>query len=436
MKRMGGHTAEPRRPPRDRKPLREILRDRSGAAAVIVGLAMPVLAGMGLLGVDAAVWYSERRNLQTAVDAAALAGALHHAYGYGVSSVTAIATRDAIRNGFDPTNGAISVNRPPSSGPGAGDPAAVEVVLTENLPLFYSKVLGENSATVTVRATASTVIEDEFCILALDPTLDSAVNVAGNAMVTMSCGIAVNSNSALALDIAGSVELTASTASITGQMHVDGSPSITFSEPPKSGQPPVADPYTHLDVPAFAGCDHTNAVVQNAETLTPGVYCGGLRANAGAVVDLEPGVYILAGGEFHINGGATVRGTDVTFLLTDDTSGDFTTVNIAGGANMELSAPASGNWAGILFYQDRDAPSYQGSNVVTNTFTGGADMSLEGAVYFPSQAIEFTGNANVGSQCLQLVGKQVIMTGASELANNCAASGTEDIGVARVKLLR
>ncbi|MFA7429943.1 MAG: pilus assembly protein TadG-related protein [Rhodospirillaceae bacterium] len=415
---------------------KRILRDQAGATAVIVGLTLPIVAGMGMLGVDASVWYSERRELQTAVDAAALAGALHKAYGYGVSTVTAIASRDAQRNGFNPGNGTITVNNPPANGPGAGDATAVEVILVENLPMFYARLLGDRVATVTVRATAGTTLDDEFCILGLDPAMASAVNVQGNASVSMSCGIAVNSTSDKALAIAGSVDITASSASISGNMYLNGNPTVNFTEPPRTGQPPVVDPYADLEVPPFGACTATNTTAKNTVTLSPGVYCGGLKANAGANITLDPGVYIMAGGSFDIAGGASLRGDDVTIILTDDAGGNYTTVKINGGADMELNAPASGDWSGILFYQDRNAPSFQGAKIITNTFTGGADMVLNGAVYFPSQAIEYTGNATVASDCLQLIGRQVIMTGNSQLANNCATYGTETLGVARVRLLR
>lgn len=419
-----------------RRPTRSLLRDTKGATAVIVGLTMPVMVSMGMLGVDAAVWYSERRDLQTAADAAAMAGALHIAYGQGVSTVNAIATRDAARNGFDQTDGAIVVRNPPPSGPGAGDPGAVEVELTHPLPMFYARMLGEVAATVTVRATAGTVLDDEFCILGLDPTMPASVDIQGNATVSMSCGIAVNSTSQSALDVSGSVSITASSASISGNMAVSGNPDINFGEPPRTGQPPVNDPYANLQVPPFGACTSNNLTVQNTTTLAPGVYCGGLRANAGAVIDLQPGLYIMAGGSFDIRGGATVRGDDVTLILTDNSGGSYATTTINGGATIELNAPTSGDWAGILFYQDRDAPSFQGSNIITNTFTGGADMVLNGAVYFPSQGIQYTGNASNLSECLQLVGRQVIMSGTSTMANNCEAWGTETLGVARVRLLR
>src|ERR1044071_3927321 len=47
------------------------LRDRSGATAVAVALALTAVLGFAGLGTEAAGWYYTKRNMQSAADAAA-----------------------------------------------------------------------------------------------------------------------------------------------------------------------------------------------------------------------------------------------------------------------------------------------------------------------------------------------------------------------------
>ena len=74
---------------------------------------------------------------------------------------------------------------------------------------------------------------------------------------------------------------------------------------------PASDPYANVALPAFAGCDHNNMSVHNTVTLDPGVFCNGLQLNAGANVTLNPGVYYIDQGTFHVASGASVTGSGV-----------------------------------------------------------------------------------------------------------------------------
>ena len=56
-----------------------------------------------------------------------------------------------------------------------------------------------------------------------------------------------------------------------------------------------------------------------------------------------------------------------------------------GGAN--LSAPASGDYAGILFYGDPNA-----SPDTKHGISGGSNMVYEGTMYFPTAELNITGN--------------------------------------------
>ncbi len=175
-------------------------------------------------------------------------------------------------------------------------------------------------------------------------------------------------------------------------------------------------------------------------TLDPGRYCGGLSINAGAEVTFNPGVYIIDAGDFLVNGGATLTGNGVTFILTADDPADIGNVKINGGTVADLTAPSDeGNpYAGVLFYQDRRATSFRGPNLVVNFLQGGADMDLQGAIYFPSQNITYTGGANSGAGCTQLIARGVNFSGNANLLNGeaeCDALRVRSIVALRVALV-
>ena len=79
-----------------------------------------------------------------------------------------------------------------------------------------------------------------------------------------------------------------------------------------------------------------------------------------------------------------------------------------------LSAPTSGAMEGMLFFQDRSITS--GS---TNAITGGSTLSLEGAVYFPTTPLSFTGGSSGSTGCSILVASTISFTGPSSLSAGC-----------------
>src|SRR5437764_14063720 len=52
-------------------PVFRLLRNRSGATAVAIALALTAVLGFAGLGTEAASWYYTKRNMQSAADAAA-----------------------------------------------------------------------------------------------------------------------------------------------------------------------------------------------------------------------------------------------------------------------------------------------------------------------------------------------------------------------------
>ena len=80
--------------------LRALHRDRSGAALVWFALTVPVLLGMAGVGVDAALWFMDRRIGQTASDSGAIAGAHAMVQGGTKSEVVKVVETEIARNDF------------------------------------------------------------------------------------------------------------------------------------------------------------------------------------------------------------------------------------------------------------------------------------------------------------------------------------------------
>lgn len=417
--------------------LRTLPQDRSGSVAMMVGIAFPVLAGMGFLAVDVGAWYWERRNLQTAADAAALGGAFAQFDGL---DATFVATADAAVNGFDAVNGTITVG-PPASGTGAGDPGAVEVVLSQPLPLFYAQVIGETEARVTVSARATMAEVGEYCVLGLDRTNPNTVEVTGNGSMLMTCGVAVNSISDSALYLGGSASVEATTASVTGGIEINGSPTTNWTErPPMTGRQPVKDPYESLAAPPAGACETSNlsikptdSVVLDAGADGTMTLCGGIDVKG--TLSFTPGVYIFDGGDVSANSGAVITGNDVTLIFTGQGS-DYATLNINGGATVDLRAPTSGPWEDIVLFQDPNAPSTKNGSLVSNTLNGSGSLNLEGVVYFPSQKMTVIGTGDSESGCMNLVARQVSFSGNSAVVNTCPDRDLAKISAYQVTLIQ
>lgn len=411
--------------------LRRALQDRSGGVAILFALAMPVLIGFAALATEVGVWYLQRRTLQTVADVAAMSAAYEILAATGEE--TSAALQEAERHGV--TSGPrieILVNTPPTFGAFAGDANAVEIQIQEQRVLLFAGLFSSETVAIASRAVARVNPDGLACILALDPTAYRAVDVAGTANLSMEgCMLAANSDNSEAVAIRGNAEVSALALVTSGDYSVSGSGELVTTRPPITGAPPLPDPYAGRPVPTGGSCSHTGFSYTNGTLLQllPGTFCDGMSIGGQSQVNLAPGEYVVRGGSLSINAGATITCSDctggrgVTFVLTGSGS-NYAMVKINGDANIKLNAPTTGSLAGLLFYQDPTAPR-SGENV----FNGGAEMNLEGALYFPSQAVAFRGNSSAGSSagCTQIVARMVGFTGTSNLGSNCTDTGTETI---------
>src|SRR5215471_17083250 len=78
-----------------------LLRDQSGATAMIVGLSATMLVGFAGIGTEMGLWYFNHRNLQNAADSAAMSAeaAIYHKNPNYVAEAKATAARYGFTDG-------------------------------------------------------------------------------------------------------------------------------------------------------------------------------------------------------------------------------------------------------------------------------------------------------------------------------------------------
>jgi hypothetical protein len=139
---------------------------------------------------------------------------------------------------------------------------------------------------------------------------------------------------------------------------------------------------------------------------------------------MNPGVYVVDGGDLSIVSTAAVSGTGVMFFLTGGA-----TLNIAGTASVQLSAPTSGTYAGILFFVDRD------DLYATHIINGDSTSFFEGAIYAPSAHVEFAGSGTASGGCTQIVAATIEFTGDANIGTDCTGTGVSDIEINQLVML-
>jgi hypothetical protein len=368
-----------------------------------------VLLGFAGLAVDVGLLWTTKRQMQTAADAAAIAGAIasRNAQSQPGLNYQAAAKDLSSFNGFtDGQQGVtVAVNNPPVNGPRAADASFVEVILTNPRPTYFMRALGPASVSVSARAVASSA-NSRYCIYALDPTVSGAIHTDGGNVLTSNCGVLANSNSPTAVTSSGNIS-----APLVG---IVGSYSGTITVPGGNVQThiaPVPDPLAYVTAPAVGSCPNPNPTFNNYSissglvTLNPGTYCGiggnpAIKISGSANVTLSPGTYVLNGGGMSVTGTATLTGTGVTIYNTG-TAATYGPIFTQDNVTITLRAPTTGPLAGILFFQDRTIHFPTSPNII-----GVGNLGLlEGALYFPTTDLVLSSGQNNNAAYTILVAK-------------------------------
>ncbi|BCH07977.1 hypothetical protein MesoLj131c_22350 [Mesorhizobium sp. 131-3-5] len=382
-------------------------RGTSGNVAIIAALALPMVVGAAGFGVETSYWYYNSLKLQATADAAAYAGALEQISGSDKPTVIAAATRSAATNGLG--SGTIVVNTPPVSGPNTAK-KAVEVIVAQNLDRIFTSIFTQGQVPEQARAVALITNASKACMLALDPSASQAALFSGNTSVKVTgCSVMANSIASDAIKLQGSASLQADCLISGGGVSLSN-PVTTVCPAPITQALPAADPFADLPAPAASNpCQNANK-----SSLAPGTYCNGLSLSGN--VTLQPGVYVIQGGDFKVNANANVSGNGVTIYFAGASR-----VSMNGNATVTLSAPTSGTYSGVLMYGDRTGTGGQ------STFNGTATSLLTGALYFPKQQVNYLGNFAGQNGCTQVVADTIQWSGNSTINQDCTSLGMRDI---------
>lgn len=386
---------------------------RSGNVAIVAGIALPVLVGFCGLGGDIGYWYYRQRTVQAAADIAAYNATVALRAGASTGEVLSTATASASGNGWDSAIGTITINTPPASGPHQ-NAQSVEVLLEESEPRYFTALFFDSRVPINTRAVATFVYATNACMLGLDKNSSGAVTFWGNASAQFTnCNVVSDSLASDSFKVGGAANISTPCVRTAGGDVINATLTLTDCSEIVTDAPQTADPYASVPAPPIPGSCTTPP--ENG-SYSPGLYCGGLTLNGTA--NLAPGIYVISGGTLKINANADVTGTGVMFYLTNGA-----TLMFNGNATMNLSAPATGPYAGLLFYGDR-SQSY-----ASNTVNGNASSNLTGAVYFPSQDVRFLGNFSGSNGCMQVVADTIYYTGSSTFQVDCTGSGLGTIQV-------
>jgi hypothetical protein len=379
----------------------------------------------------------------------------------------------------------VCVNSPPVNGPFAGVNKYVEVLVARKVPTFFMSTAGWGSMTVSTRAVAGPG-DVSGCIFALntdDPDWDPELSFEGSSPTLIDvpkCGI--YSNGDFNVDAGNTVN-----AKEINIHAASGTISGSVSPAPRYSFPVVSDPLGDMDQVAtfntvangwngsswtcgwtgekidvntstgaqsapvplvgtsyfkngLPGFEDTTAIYN----LNPGVYCGNASfsgientlsndtvtgpGHPWYYVHFNPGVYIINGGGLDWKH-CFVNGTGVTFYLTG-TNPTFPypacTKKVFESdppLNLQLSAPTSGVYEGLLMIQDRTQGICQPSqNPVIANFKP-IDMTINGTIYFPNHHIAYGATTSSAGKYTILIGGTILIQGKATFSSDFVGAG-------------
>lgn len=384
-----------------------------GQVIIIFALASLVLVGMLALAVDVGMLLAERRQVQSAADAGALAAA--NATLASLSPVSAGRAYGAMNADVPLAN--VQVNQPPTQGRFAGDSSYIEVVVTKEVERYFLGAIYQGPWEVQARAVAvvEAVVMDA-AILALNPdsggiqtggstyleaqggSIVSNYNINGSGYTTLISSHQINANDGILRSgtvITNAPTVNPSAAEVEDPLAEMLQPPVLPSSP--GNTIPNVNPATVNNCPSYPGWYEASGVY--ITTATPGTYnnctytvtgrnegpftfpSGNWRFNGGGLnLGYQDQVVYLNGGTWNFNGGQGINLNGYPTTL-DMRTGNY---SFTGGAGINIGGNSYGNHIGGNFYfHGGGGITAGGYNAVTlypgvYVFDGGTGINFSG----------------------------------------------------------
>ncbi|RIK38321.1 MAG: hypothetical protein DCC58_16820 [Chloroflexi bacterium] len=369
-------------------------------ALIIFAMASLILVGAMALGTDAGYLMAERRQVQTAADAAALAAA--KAAMDSRSSTEVLATGQsfgAFNAGVATSN--VTVNRPPTSGAYAGNSNYIQVTITKDVSRFFVGAIYTGAWSVSATATAGIeTLPGNYALIALERTATDGIYLNGNTGIIISGGGGAMANS----NIRGSNNTSFTVgASIDANSTIQQGSGWVAPNGINPGRPEIDDPLAAVPVPP-KGTPRTFPSCNSGCTLQPGWYRNQSLTVRGTAT-LMPGLYYFE------NTDIDLQNTNASIVCSGcmtywDANSSLDPKN--GDVNMTAptTAPYTGGQTGMVFW-------HAGCNNLD--LQGNGNLYFQGIFYAPCALVTLHGNPASDTINGQIIVDQLDIRGTSDV---------------------
>jgi Matrixin/PKD domain/Right handed beta helix region/Periplasmic copper-binding protein (NosD) len=305
-------------------------------------------------------------------------------------------------------------------------PGAAASAVVGSYPITPSAAVGSGLGNYAITYTGGTLTVSTHAgsVYVLNPTASAALSLSGNASLSIIGDLVVDSSSSTAITVSGNASVSAASVQDGGGVSVSGSAHVTG---PRGTPGSVADPYAGLVAPFASGSVlSVNLSGSSTQTISPGTYSS-IKVSGNAKLTLNPGIYVIAGGGVSVSGNAGITGAGVTIYnagsnILGGGTPTYGGVGLNGNGLVQLSAPSTGTYAGVLIFQSRD-------NTRAMSLSGNTALGITGMIYAPKALLSLTGNAQLQSH-VPMVVDQLQLSG-----NGSSSLSTEADGIFAGELL-
>jgi Flp pilus assembly protein TadG len=393
-------------------PSRSVRGRMAGQSLIIFALFALVLIGFMGLAVDGGFILAERRQIQNAADAGAVAAAKS----LSLNRIAEIQPAGQYYGGT--VNGGANtttvVNWPPQSGPYAGNNRYVEVTATKPVRRFFLGAVYSGAWEVTARAVAGVEpVQKPYALMAVQPG-GGGMHLGGTVRVTLQGPGSAMSNANVSNT--GTSNIFSAGGSIDAAGTIQSNPSWSAPDGLNAGQNIIADPLATTPPPPVPSIAFTTSTVFWNDAGTAPI------ADCDTTCTMKPGLYndlgtitikgtaSLAEGIYYLSGNTSLSLGNTNSLI----QGNKVMLYVTGQANLRFHN------GGMRLFTNRDSPAYPGglkgmllwiANCTTFRNSGNGIFEVEGVIYAPCSTVNLYGGGSSAAQGVQVIVGELTLQG-------------------------